>query len=595
MQKIDGRKISLVVIFLLILVVIALFIGKFTYSYLAPDIDDDKEQQGVITANGDTLIFSKGKVISLNATTDNFNSDSGNITSSTSPTVKLVASEKTKNASATYFAGVNIYKNSFVSSDGNAEVILTVRDETGTVLQSSSDTLNYVTVNGVSGFDITGKTGAFNISSDHLITTTSSTNGTTHTWTFTLTFVNKTTDQSIHEDASLDMEVTLQKDRIVLNSTLAQKCLNQDMSKCFYEYNTIDANLYLHDANLSNGAKDNNCRYSGEDYSLTSKATSAKYSYIGDSSASANNGVIKFYCGGSKSYLGQTCANTKEHYYTLAYDTENAQYSSYNDALNKAVEDGYLAYGNINNFVCFGIDGESCPTENLYRIIGIFDNGSQFESQKYNIKLIKYDYATKEMLGEDGCYGANTTITSNFYSAYRGSITDEQAVYKWNDTDSNNWSISSLNLTNLNINFLNYLGDVWKNKIYDATWSLNGLRNIAESFTTYTNEITNSTKFYGPVKVALLNISDYLYTVNPRYWGSTGNTSETWANLGYYEYVLTPYTRYSSSVYIINKSGDFNYTSPGSNAYLIRPVFYLKSDVKLVGGTGTISDPYRVS
>lgn len=595
MQKIDGRKISLVVIFLLILVVIALFIGKFTYSYLAPDIDDDKEQQGVITASGDTLIFSKGKVISLNATTDNFNSDSGNITSSTSPTVKLVASEKTKNASATYFAGVNIYKNSFVSSDGNAEVILTVRDETGTVLQSSSDTLNYVTVNGVSGFDITGKTGAFNISSDHLITTTSSTNGTTHTWTFTLTFVNKTTDQSINEDASLDMEVTLQKDKIVLNSTLAQKCLNQDMGKCFYEYNTIDANLYLHDASFKYGANDNNCRYSGEDYVLTSKATSAKYSYIGDPSSSSNVGVIKFYCGGSKSYLGPTCSSTKEHYYTLAYDTENTQYSSYNDALSKAVEDGYLSYGNINNFVCFGTDASVCPTDNLYRIIGIFDNKSQNINQKYNVKLVKYDYATKDMLGENGNYGSNTLITPNFYNAYRGNITGEMALYNWDNKLNVNWDDSLFNLTNLNMNFLNYLGNEWTSKIFDAVWSLSGTSGVGTALNVYTNEITNATKFYGPSKIGLMYASDYLYSRSTKYWYDSGFYDENWMYFGYSEYTLTPYTKDKISVLIISSYGSLAVTVPRDNAHPIRPVFYLKSDVKLVGGTGTISDPYRVS
>ena len=35
---------------------------------------------------------------------------------------------------------------------------------------------------------------------------------------------------------------------------------------------------------------------------------------------------------------------------------------------------------NPNNYICFGSDENYCPTDNLYRIIGIFEN---------NIKLIK--------------------------------------------------------------------------------------------------------------------------------------------------------------------------------------------------------------
>ena len=50
---------------------------------------------------------------------------------------------------------------------------------------------------------------------------------------------------------------------------------------------------------------------------------------------------------------------------------------------------------NPNNFVCFGSDATTCPNDNLYRIIGIFDN---------QVKLIKHDYATTNLLGTDGAY-----------------------------------------------------------------------------------------------------------------------------------------------------------------------------------------------
>ena len=49
----------------------------------------------------------------------------------------------------------------------------------------------------------------------------------------------------------------------------------------------------------------------------------------------------------------------------------------------------------VNNFVCFGSTESPCPTDNLYRIIGVFGN---------NVKLIKYDYATSALLGTDGDY-----------------------------------------------------------------------------------------------------------------------------------------------------------------------------------------------
>ncbi len=40
-KKINARTITLTILFVLILVVIALLIGKFSYSYLAPTVSDD--------------------------------------------------------------------------------------------------------------------------------------------------------------------------------------------------------------------------------------------------------------------------------------------------------------------------------------------------------------------------------------------------------------------------------------------------------------------------------------------------------------------------------------------------------------------------
>ena len=109
MQKINKRTIILAIIFILILVVVALLIGNFTYSFLGADISDDVTTKGETTASGDTLIFSSGNALSLHATTDNFNAISGNLTDTTNPSARLIASSKTNNATATYFAGIRIY------------------------------------------------------------------------------------------------------------------------------------------------------------------------------------------------------------------------------------------------------------------------------------------------------------------------------------------------------------------------------------------------------------------------------------------------------------------------------------------------------
>ena len=268
MEKINGRKLSLIFIFILILLVIALLVGKFTYSYLGPTISDDLETQGEVTASGDTLIFTKGNNLSLSATTDNFTTGGTNLTSTTNPKVKLVASTKTNQANATYYVGVYIKNNTYVytTSGKTPEVILTIKDEKGNNVSSGVDGLTYVTSGGVSGFDVTGKTGLFNIKTDYPISTTSSSTGTTHTWTFTLTFVNLGTDQSENENASMNIDIYLQKTKIP--STLADVCTSGvNLADCIVTLNDKStssvSNIYYHNSTLANGAGDNSYRYAG--------------------------------------------------------------------------------------------------------------------------------------------------------------------------------------------------------------------------------------------------------------------------------------------------------------------------------------------
>ena len=533
MKKENIRKVILAILFVLILVVIALFIGRFTYSYLGPAPTDELTGTGEVTPSGDTIIFSKGNDLSLSASTDNFHTGSGNLTDTTNPQVRLIASSDTNNASTTYFAGIRIYENTYTYSSGTtAELILSVYDENGTLLEASSDELSFVEVGGVKGFDITGLTGAYNIAIDHPISTTSSTNGTTHTWTFTLTFVNLDTDQSINETANLEMEVVIQKDRIEMPPVLL-------VDYIIGLYTTDGENgLYYHDGvgtytNADQEAGDNSYRYSG---------------------------------------------------------------------------------ANPNNYVCFGSDAEACPDEYLYRIIGVFDEDSD---GKYNVKLIKADYTTSDMLGTNGrdYYGNYSNSTSN----YKGSMdTRTIAIYRWNyDTSvssygSNNWTTSELNKINLNTNYINYLGNSWSDMIDDSTWHLGGMTsfsNTAKSF--YTGERNNAgygsnPTTYGPenangnsTKIGLMYASDYGYAAYPDAWATDifdydSSTKNNWLYMGLYEWTLTPYSSSSNSVFILSYSGDL-YGNGAVSGYSVRPVFYLKSNISYASGNGAKASPYRIA
>ena len=532
MEKINGRKLSLIFIFILILLVIALLVGKFTYSYLGPTISDDLETQGEVTASGDTLIFTKGNNLSLSATTDNFTTGGTNLSTTTNPKVKLVASTKTNQASATYYVGVLIKNNTYVytTSGKTPELILTIKDEKGNNVSSGVDGLTYVTSGGVSGFDVTGKNGLFNIKTDYPISTNSSTTGTTHTWTFTLTFVNLSTDQSVNENANLNVDVYLQKIPWSFHTSCNDNTLACHVAK-LYTGTQGENSIYYHDNSLENGAKDFSYRYAGPS-------------------------------------------------------------------------------DEVNNFVCFGTNASPCPENNLYRIVGVFGENFHGVSGKQLVKLIKYDYMTTDELGTDGdYYGAYTSGSST----YKGNNYANIASYYWNnDTTTNTWSESLLNKTNLNTNFINYMGEEWANKIAMTTWKVGGntMDNIVGSTPSvaYTNEITNpdatnstdnATEYQA--KIGLMYGSDYGFAASPSAWtlrmGSYNNitaTNNNWMYMGLYEWTISRNADNSNRAFNVDSDGYVGDGDVNSN-YVVRPSFNLESSVNYVSGSGSMSAPIVIT
>ena len=595
MKKVNGRKLSLIFIFILILLVIALLVGKLTFSYLGPTLGEDLSNEGEVTASGDTLIFTKGSNLSLSATTDNFQTGGSNLSSTTNPKVRLIASSKTNSASATYYVGVVINSNTYTytTSDNTAEVILTIKDENGNNVTSGVDGLTYVTSGGVSGFDVTGKTGLFNIKTDYPISTTSSSTGTTHTWTFTLTFVNLGTDQSDNENASMNLDVYLQKTKVP--TTVAEVCASGDnLADCIVNLSNKSSagatKIYHHDGTLRNGINDDSYRYAGSDYKLTEKSTSLGIKYVYN--VDYTEDVLIY---------GD---------FKLQYDTTNTSYR-YNKALEKAITDGYLIGDFVKNFVCFGSNASPCPTDNLYRIIGVIDG---------KVKLIKYDYMTAEELGTDGA--RNSIIDGDwhgFWYLYRGlkEINNISAYARNNEIENNAWSESLLNTINLNTNYINYLGSTWAEKIATTTWKVGDL-DISDIYSktssvAYTNEITNpqfgkysdgETEY--SAKIGLMYVSDNMLAAVPEVWASTNyhycskDLNFNWMNMGIDEWTITRVARKSSIRYAVcvgMLGGGCSSCGRDDVGYgnTVRAVFSLESSVSYISGSGTMSDPIVLS
>ena len=260
---------------------------------------------------------------------------------------------------------------------------------------------------------------------------------------------------------------------------------------------------------------------------------------------------------------------------------------------------------NPNNYVCFGSDEETCPAENLYRIIGVF-NGQ--------IKLIKADYTTSDMLGTNGRdYDSRGYV--GLYgetSYYKGNMEQSDiAAYRWNyDTSvstygSNNWTTSEFNTINLNTNYWNYLGATWQNLIAETTWHLGGMASSGTVKAFYDDERNNVGYGSNPTtysdEIGLMYPSDYGYAASPDAWttnlydyDNSTITSNNWLYMGLYEWTITPNSSYSNYVLSVDNNG-YLLNDRASVGYAARPVFYLKSNVALQGGSGTSSDPYRLA
>ena len=227
---------------------------------------------------------------------------------------------------------------------------------------------------------------------------------------------------------------------------------------------------------------------------------------------------------------------------------ENGLYH-HDGSMTNGINDGSYRYAgaNPNNYVCFGSTDSTCPTDNLYRIIGVFDN---------QVKLIK-------------------ATSLGGYKVHKENIFE--------------WSAASLNTSILNGSYLSGLGD-YSSKIVTTAWKI-GKNNYANTIdvvplTSYQNEIVNpqdATTY--DAKIGLMYVSDYGFAAASSAWtkklseySDTTVTSKNWLYLGSQEWTISEVTTSRNYypyvfVYIVG------YVSGGAlpkNTMEVRPTFYLQ-------------------
>ncbi len=256
-------------------------------------------------------------------------------------------------------------------------------------------------------------------------------------------------------------------------------------------------------------------------------------------------------------------------------------------------ENGYRYEGkDPNNYIWFNNE--------LWRIIGVFDEASHGVSGQNLVKIIKVD-----SIGGLAWHKSNTNdwkasslmnlLNVAYYNSQNG--TGGEYCYGYSTTvpaGNCDYRESGIN-------------DTYRSMIENVTWYLGGYSSpsaTTEAFygyergtTVYSGRPTSTTGYIG-----LMYPSDYGYSVLSSSCARTTNlgsynkatcAGQSWLYGQGNEWTITPDSSYSDRVFILNNNGYLNSTS-ANNGFSVRPVLYLDSSVYVIDGNGSVSDPYII-
>ena len=266
-----------------------------------------------------------------------------------------------------------------------------------------------------------------------------------------------------------------------------------------------------------------------------------------------------------------------------------------------------------NNYIyfnCSDYSNQSSSTCETWRIIGVFEGKVKIMR---NSIIGKYSWDNKDTTtgAEDDNgkndwtdarlmkllnpgYESETTGGSLYYNSGSGSCYSGQNNAT-TTCDFTNTGIKNETTRNLISDTLYYLGGWNASEIYSDQ-----IYGYERGTTVYSGRPTTWTG-----KIALPYPSDYGYAADlgsctQTLWNYDNSTctSANWMKpilgTGNYGWLLTPYSAGSNGAWHVYPAGHVRYNA-AYNAYGVAPVLYLGSELGIGSGTGTNSDPYRLS
>ncbi|MGM9882420.1 MAG: hypothetical protein ACI31S_06230 [Bacilli bacterium] len=257
-------------------------------------------------------------------------------------------------------------------------------------------------------------------------------------------------------------------------------------------------------------------------------------------------------------------------------------------------------------FNCSDYSNQTSDTCELWRIIGVFDGKIKIIRNEV-IGTYSWDYDYNDDL-------SSTTYDNDWSTATLQSLLNNQY---YNNIDTTYYSNSSVGeAVNFNSDGIGIKNSATRNMVEEVTWNLGG---FPSSLEVYSNETYgyergetvyegNPTTWTG--KIALAYPSDYGYAAD---LGSCTQTLNSYNNCTSVNWMLNILTNNGSLTgWLLNPTSldsdaalfvtgleyvdlgyvDYNLVFP---AFEVAPVLYLDSETGIESGTGTSTDPYRLS
>lgn len=270
----------------------------------------------------------------------------------------------------------------------------------------------------------------------------------------------------------------------------------------------------------------------------------------------------------------------------IYYDTTLSFYFQKTDDIESLVDAGYRYSGKQpDNWVWFNNElwriigsvpaclNSSCTTkENLVKIMrassigGLSFNSTSssiFEESTIHNLLNDYYLGKKNTTGKDPCYvninGSHSTATFGSCNYLKTGISNRSTDY-------------------------------YNRMIKDVYWNIGQVSIGSSPLSTIREE--NNTRTTNPIKIGLASVTDYGFAngiVNINLTALEDFEQYNWIFGQGYERLLSPISTTSTAIILAN--GNAGSSSAGS-AYSIRPTLYLNSNVYVISGDGTMTNPY---